>query len=114
MTACIFFLCETAPPIELGTHQEMAILSRTCLLSSEFVMNLNSYKLTSERLNELAVKDTILSEHVLSSITALTWYSPLHVISKLKDKFIKGKPEFFCKRQFLQVRMCLLGSQCQC
>ena len=33
MTVCICFRCETTALIELGTHQEITFLSRTCLLT---------------------------------------------------------------------------------
>jgi len=67
-------------------------------------MNLNSHKITSEGLEYVAVKDTILPEHVLSPVTAL-WFWTLHTTSTLKAVFEKGKPESTCKGQFLWVNM---------
>lgn len=77
MTVCICFPYETSALIEIGTHQEVKFLSTTGLFMLPWrqkfrtANELDSYKLTSEELKELAVKDTTLPKHVLSPTTAL-------------------------------------------
>lgn len=113
MTVCICFSCETTALIELGTHQEIKLISRTCLLTfpwrhaevrnfqqiwvhtSSFLNYRNSFQLW--RSQQWRTPCSLSMFYLLTQQLFDTGHCTLEV------KFIKGKPELCCKGQFLWV-----------
>lgn len=113
MTVRICFSCETTALIELGTHQEIKLISRTCLQTfprrhaeiqnfqwiwihtNSFLSFRNSFELWR-------------SQRWRTPYSLSMFYLPTQQLfdtghCTLKVMFIKGKPELCCKGRFLWV-----------